>query len=568
MKRLSILILLFVLILPLAAENRDMIILVNPFSNTGDKKFNWLSAGMADSVINDLMLVKNIKVISEKDRNKSLKEIEFGMSGMVDEQAAVKAGSLLGANVIFSGSYTVVNSNIRVISKLIDVKTGELMKTAKLDGTLDGIFQLQDKIVMTLLSEAEKIEIKDIKPLVVTEADKNAVSDASKNPASVSAYEWYSKGLDVRYTNPRLALEYFEKAIGIDQNYGDALDQAGYIAGDNFSDFGKGLGYLNRAEAIYKKSPGKNSEKYADIMISIGTLYWNKGELDTALKYYFTSRDTYQVLDKKISYGYASAVWGIGLIYYGKQKPDEALKWYNESKSIYDQLDMQNTSTYADLMTNFGSTYYSLIKNDDALVYYQKSKSILDGLGLQNTLAYANALWGIGLIYYEKVDHEKALQNYRDAEQVFTILGMDNSSTFFTFIMNIGIIYERQDKLTEALEYYKRSSDGFKKLGLENTYDYSSLLLNIGIVYQKQKQYDKAMDYFFNSKSLLEKLNVKKSGNYASAMYNIAYVHDLKGEAAQAAEYYRKAAEVYGSIGNAEWQKYAADRAAVLGGGK
>lgn len=564
MKKLATILLVAAFILPLSANGqRDMIILVHPFANAGDTKYAWLSAGMADSVINDLLLVKNVRVISEKDRQKGLQEIEFSMSGMVDEQKAVRAGSMLGANVIFTGSYTVINNSVRVIAKLIDVKTGELVKTAKLDGSLDNIFQLQDKIVITLLAEAQKVDIKDIRPLVITEQDKRAISDAPKT--SFTAYEWYSKGLNIRYTNPRQALEHFEKAIAIDRDYGDALEQAGYIAGTNFSEFDKGLGYLNRAEAAYRRHPGANTEKYASVMINIGTLQWNRGELDRALGFYFKARDTYDHLGKRMSFGYASATWGIGLIYYGKRQLNEALEYYNESKTVYDGLAMQNTSSYADLMTNFGSTYYSMYRHDDALNYYNISKRILDGLQLQNTTAYANALWGIGLIYYEKRDYARALENYNAAERSFINLGMQNSSTYATFIMNIGLVYERQNRFQDALTYYTRCKSIFDRLGLQNTLNYGNLLMNIGVVHQRQNNLDEALRYFTGSKTLLERLNVRESQSYANALYNIAYIHDVKGQGQLAAQFYRSAAEIYGRIGSAEWRDRALNRARELG---
>ncbi len=564
MKKLIIAIFIILMVYPLAATGPgDMIILVHPFSNTGDQKYAWLSAGMADSVVNDLMILKNVRVISERDRKKSIEEIEFGMSGLVEDQKAVKAGGVLGANVIFTGSYTVVNNAVRVIAKLINVKTGELVKSAKLDGTLEGIFDLQDKIVMTLLSEVQKADIKDVRPPVITDTEKKAISDAPRT--SFSAYEWYSRGLQVQNTNPKLALENFDKAIALDPGYGDALQQAGYLAGSNFSEFDRALGYLNRAEGIFKKHPGVNTGKYADVMINTGTVYWGKGELDRALNYYFRSRDIYTSINQKNSLGYASAVWGIGLIYYGKQQHAEALRFYSESKSVYDTLNMQNTSMYADLMTNFGSVFHGMRRHDESLDYYNRSKSILDGLQLQNTMAYANALWGIGLIFFERQDYSRALQYYLDSERAFAALRMSETSNYAMIILNIGMIYERQNRLDEALSYFMRCKTIMDRLNLRNTLNYGNLLINIGLVYQKRNSLDESLEYLFSSKTLLERLGLQNSQNYASALYNIAYVYDRQGRNRDAAGFYRNAAAVYSRLGVNEWAQRALDRATALG---
>ena len=40
------------------ATAKTMSILVYPFENTGDEQYSWISAGMTDTVINDLMGIK------------------------------------------------------------------------------------------------------------------------------------------------------------------------------------------------------------------------------------------------------------------------------------------------------------------------------------------------------------------------------------------------------------------------------------------------------------------------------------------------------------------------------
>ncbi|HPB82321.1 MAG TPA: tetratricopeptide repeat protein [Spirochaetota bacterium] len=564
MKRIISFLFIIAIALPLhAVRDRDMIVLVHPFSNTGDNRYEWLSAGMADSVISDLMMVKNVRVISEKDRRKTVKEIEFSMSGMVDEQAAVKAGSMVGANVIFTGSFAVINNNVRVVAKLIDVKSGELVKTAKLDGTLDKIFQLQDRIVITLLAEAQKIELKDVRPVVITEEDKNAIHN--KPEVSFSAYELYSKGLQIRYNNPSKALEYYKKAIEYDPNYGDALEQAGYISGSVFNRFDESIDFLNRAERVFRNHPGEQSEKYANVIIDIGTIYWSKGELDRARDYYNKARNIFDSLGMRNSFGYASASWGLGLIYYGKRQTAESLRYYNESQSIYEILGLQNTTSFADLMTNFGSLYHTMYRHDDALSYYFKSRSILDSLQLQNTTAYANALWGIGLIYYEKQNYDEALRYYTSAERTMVNLRMQDTAAYANLIMNVGIVHERLNRLDDAMRYYNRCKNIFETLNLQNTLNFGNLLMNMGLVFQRQNNNRQALQYFFSSKSLLERLQVQNSQSYANALYNIAYTYDVQGQREQAVQYYRSAADIYRNINIRDWEQRARNRIQELG---
>ena len=132
---------------------KQMNILVLPFENTGDKEYAWISAGMTDSVISDLTHISNISIISNQDRKKVLEEMKFILSGLVVEDKMMKLGKLMGAHGIFMGSYLVSGNRIRVIAKLVNVETGKTENATKIDSTVNGIFELQDKVVFTLMGE-------------------------------------------------------------------------------------------------------------------------------------------------------------------------------------------------------------------------------------------------------------------------------------------------------------------------------------------------------------------------------------------------------------------------------
>jgi adenylate cyclase len=261
---------------------KQMNILVHPFENTGDKEYSWISAGMTDSVIADLTRISNISVVSNQDRKNALEEMKFILSGLVEEDRMIKLGKLTGANVIFTGSYLVSGSRIRVYARLVNVESGKVENSTKIDGTLSGIFDLQDKVVFTLMVETEKITIADIKPVKITEQDKKKIEEKPK--PSVTAYEWYAKGLDVQDSNPNEALVNFKKALDIDPNYTDALMQAGWTEGRILNLFNEAIEYLEKAERIFKSRNETNSVSYATLMKNIGDVYSRKGQFDRALE--------------------------------------------------------------------------------------------------------------------------------------------------------------------------------------------------------------------------------------------------------------------------------------------
>jgi tetratricopeptide (TPR) repeat protein len=287
----------------------------------------------------------------------------------------MKLGKLTGAHVIFTGSYLVSNSRIRVHARLVNVETGKVESSTKIDGTLNGIFDLQDKVVFTLMGETEKITIADIKPVKFTSEDKKKIEEKPKT--SVTAYEWYAKGLEIRDTNPKEALTNFKKALDIDPNYTDALMSAGTTAGYTLNLFSEALGYLEKAERIFNGHNETKSSNYASLMLNIGLVYRSKGQLDRALEYYLNSQ------------------------------------------SIYGRLGLQNTANYASLMLNIGNVYRSKGQLDRALEYHLNSQSIKDRLGLQNTANYANLMYGMAVLYETKGQRDMAGRYFRMAYDTY-----------------------------------------------------------------------------------------------------------------------------------------------------
>jgi TolB-like protein/tetratricopeptide (TPR) repeat protein len=412
--------LLFFFLFTTPSHAKQMTILVHPFENTGDG-YSWISAGMTDTVISDLMRVKDISVISNADRKKVMEEMKFVFSGLATEEAMLKVGKLMGANVIFTGSYLVSGNEIRVNARLINVETGKVEASAKLDGIIEKIFALQDKVVFTLMGETEKITIADIKPVTLNEQDKKKIEEKPK--PKLTAYEWYAKGLEVQDKNPKEALTNFKKALDIDPDYTDALMSAGFTAGSTLNLFSEALGYLEKAERIFQGRNETKSSNYAGLMNNIGIVYWRKGQLDRALEYYLNSQSIYNRLGVQNTANYAMLMMNIGAVYRSKGQLDRALEYYLNSQSVNDRLGLQNTADYAMLMMNIGNVYNDKGQLDRTLEYYLKDKSIEDRLGLQNTANYAMLMNNMALLYEKQGQRDMAGRYYRMAYDTFVRAG-------------------------------------------------------------------------------------------------------------------------------------------------
>ncbi|HEY2745185.1 MAG TPA: hypothetical protein VGL86_11200 [Polyangia bacterium] len=86
------------------------------------------------------------KIIAEQ--NLQAKKNDLGMA------ESIRVGTLLGATMIVAGAYQRAASQVRVTARFVDVATGEIKGSAKVDGSTSDFLSLQDKITAELVKSA------------------------------------------------------------------------------------------------------------------------------------------------------------------------------------------------------------------------------------------------------------------------------------------------------------------------------------------------------------------------------------------------------------------------------
>ena len=185
---------------------------------------DWIGSGIAETVTSDLKNVHGVTVISRARLYDAIKHLSGAENGHLDDNVAVDVGRRLGATWIITGGYQRFGPALRITAMFLDARTGSLEKTVKLDGKVEDIFALQDRIVFELLQginlQLGSGEIEDIE---------------EKETRSVPAYEAYSRGL----MNLRLAsresldraIALFERATTLDPGYAEAWAALGAAYG-------------------------------------------------------------------------------------------------------------------------------------------------------------------------------------------------------------------------------------------------------------------------------------------------------------------------------------------------
>ena len=217
------------------------------FANvSGDPAFAWLSSGIAETVTVDLKKAAALRVIS---RDKIIRRQTATATEDVTEANVADLGRRLAARWVVWGGFQVFGSAIRITAQFRESETDELVGAAKIDGPLDDLFDLQDRVVTSLL-EALEVE------LSASDLERIGKPETVK----LEAYECYAKGRQaVSRLDPdsvEAAREYFEQAVAADPSYALAYGGLGsvfavrYISTTRSDDLEQAVRYLERAVAL------------------------------------------------------------------------------------------------------------------------------------------------------------------------------------------------------------------------------------------------------------------------------------------------------------------------------
>ena len=128
-------------------------IAVMPFKDLSGGK-GQVGEAIRETVTSDLKDV-GLKVVERGNIDKIIAEQNLQAHkndlGMAE---TIRVGTLLGATMIVAGAYQRAASQVRLTARFVDVATGEIKGTAKVDGSTSDFLSLQDKISAELCKSA------------------------------------------------------------------------------------------------------------------------------------------------------------------------------------------------------------------------------------------------------------------------------------------------------------------------------------------------------------------------------------------------------------------------------
>jgi adenylate cyclase len=242
-----------------------MILPFEDLSPTGDN--GWFADGIASELIQALSNVKSLHVM-DAQATKEFKQYRGQLSTYAKE---------MSVRYFIQGDVRKFGDNIKINSRLLDIETGDHLWQDSLKGTMDDIFDIQEKV-------AEKV-VEGLKIHLAPEEKKKL---AKRGTESAEAYELYLKGREyyARQTKSdyERALALFEEAVRLDPNFSDAYASIANTSQGMYRAYSRTPSLLERAEDAAERVRELEGEtaQYAWVKSLISR---NRGDLESALRY-------------------------------------------------------------------------------------------------------------------------------------------------------------------------------------------------------------------------------------------------------------------------------------------
>jgi tetratricopeptide (TPR) repeat protein len=222
-------------------------ILVLDFLNiSGEPSVQWLSGGIAETIGVDLKRAGSVRMVRGE---KVARALAARQQPVASDDDALQVARMLGARWVVWGGYQAMGDRIRITPHVGDVKAGAIVSTSKLDGSMNDLFTLQDRIVDDVLA---------VLNVDVSEHERAMI--AKPQTTSLSAYELFARArqLQKQFTPAALveSRQLLHQAIERDPDYALAHSGLGFsyafsfIASSDPEDLATALRHLERATTL------------------------------------------------------------------------------------------------------------------------------------------------------------------------------------------------------------------------------------------------------------------------------------------------------------------------------
>lgn len=122
-------------------------IAVFPFTNGGSygpdrEDLSDLQIGVQQMLLTEIAQNSGLRVVDRSVLRGIIEEQELARTGQVDPQTAARVGKLVGARYVITGVFTDLYGNFRLDGRIVDVETGEVLKTEEVRDQREKIYDI------------------------------------------------------------------------------------------------------------------------------------------------------------------------------------------------------------------------------------------------------------------------------------------------------------------------------------------------------------------------------------------------------------------------------------------
>ena len=399
---------------------------------------DWIGTGIAETVSSDLKNIHGLTVIGRARVFDALRNLST--DAHLTDSLAIDIGRRLGSTWVVVGGYQRIGTMIRITANFVEVATGELRGTVKVDGKIDDIFALQDKIVYEL-SQGLNVALQG----------SEVAGIEKRETLSVEAYEAYSRGMmnlrQATRDSIDRAIAAFEEATRYDPEYAIAWAAAGGAYGlkGNFLSIPD---MLHKAIELERRAIAIDPE-LADAHLWVGSALLALGRADEAI---VSIREAIR-LDPdngQAHQGLARAYW------VGKGQFNEAIPEFERAI----QLNPEAGYSYLQLsMLLAWEGQYDRAEDVTRRAVELQEQYISGNAGLQIVGAHSR----LGYVHYLRGNYDEALRAY---EREFAFISSSDHAlrerTQIELNVKMGSAYHRQGRAEDAKRHFDRALKAFE----------------------------------------------------------------------------------------------------------
>jgi tetratricopeptide (TPR) repeat protein len=419
-----------------AAIERSVAVMT--FANiTREPADDWIGTGIAETVSSDLKNIHGLTIIGRARVYDAFRTL--GSNTSVDDTLAIDIGRRLGATWVVVGGFQKMGDMVRITANFLDVASGTVHRTVKLDGRVGDIFSLQDKIVYEL-SQGLNLALRGTEVAGIERRETR----------SVDAYESYARGM----MNLRLAsrdsieraISAFEDAIRHDPEYAIAWAALGGAYGLKGSFLS--IADLQRKGVEMERRALSIDPDLADAHMWLGSGLLSLGQVDDAIA---SIKEAIRLEPEN-----GQAYQGLGRAYWvGKGDFAAAIPPFRRA------IELNPEAGYSYLQLSLLLTWEGLYEEAEAVsrrAVDLQDQYISGNAGLQ--VVGANAR--LGYVYYLQGRYEDAIREYERG--LAFVASSDHAlkeRTMIEITMKIGAAYHRLGRTEEANRFFDRTLKAF-----------------------------------------------------------------------------------------------------------